>query len=302
MAEEVTVERASCQLRWRVWSFDDLPQRIATAMQTFSELIEQRRRQGDALCYAVGEDWLQGRTCYGGLVSALAAHAMRERAGGAWPTGVSLRALQTSFVAPVAPGELSVSVDVLRQGKNVCQVLAHVRQRDQVVAVLIGIYGAGRVSALAPRRPTPPALPRVADDLPLAPTRAGRPPSFLQHFDIRWADGPPPFSGGSGWHSSQYLRVRDPALSTLPIELQVVLLADLAPTPVMGQLSGYAPNSSVSWALELRPVAQATPDSWWRADNESLLVEEGYVNHAAKLWSPDAELAAYGYQVVAVFA
>ncbi len=269
-------------------------------MQSFSELIDRRRHHGDALRYVIGEDWSQGRTCFGGLVSALAAQAMREKAGAAWSDDVTLRALQTSFVAPVVPGEISVTVTVLRQGKNVCQVLAHVHQREQVVAVLIGIYGAGRQSALAPRRPAAQPLPHSVHELSAAPLRAGRPPSFLQHFDIRWADGPPPFSGGSGWRSSQYLRLHDSA--PVHAELQVVLLADLAPTPVMGQLSDYAPNSSVSWALELRPVPAPAAQGWWRADNESLLVDEGYVNHAAQLWSPDAQLAAYGYQVVAVFA
>ncbi|MEO7851710.1 MAG: thioesterase family protein [Rubrivivax sp.] len=271
-------------------------------MLPFSELIHQRRSAAEALRYAIGDDWLQGRTCFGGLVSALAAHAMREKAGAGWSTPVNLLALQTSFVAPVGPGDIEVSVSVLRQGKNVCQVLAHVRQHAQVVAVLMGTYGAARASALETRRPVPQALPHSVEALPAAPQRAAGPPSFLQHFDLRWAAGPPPFSGGSGWHSSQFIRLRDPELASLPSELQVVLLADLAPTPVMGQLSQHAPNSSVSWALELRALTAPAADGWWRADNESLLVEDGYVNHAARLWSPDDRLAAFGTQVVAVFA
>lgn len=271
-------------------------------MLAFSELIDQRRSSVDSLRYAIGDDWLQGRTCFGGLVSALAAHAMREKAGVNWPAPVSLLALQTSFVAPVGPGDIDVSVNVLRQGKNVCQVLAHVRQRGQVVAVLMGSYGAARASALKTRRPAPQALPHSAEALQPLPQRAAEPPSFLQHFELRWAAGPPPFSGGSGWHSSQFIRLRDPGLTSIPGELLAVLLADLAPTPVMGQLSHHAPNSSVSWALELRVLAAPAVDGWWRADNESLLVEDGYVNHTARLWSPDDRLAGFGTQVVAVFA
>ena len=57
----------------------------------------------------------------------------------------------------------------------------------------------------------------------------------------------------------------------------------------------------MSWALELRPVGPGPPEGWWRADNESLMVDGGYVNQSAKLWAPGGQLAAYGYQVVAVF-
>jgi len=85
-------------------------------------------------------------------------------------------------------------------------------------------------------------------------------------------------------------------------ELQTVLLADLSPTPALGQLTRPGANSSVTWALELRPVEPGPPEGWWRADNESLMVDGGYVNQSARLWAPGGQLAAYGYQVVAVFA
>ena len=270
-----------------------------SALHPFSQLIDTRRTLGDSVSFAITDDWLQGRTSFGGLV---AAQALRERAGAAWPAGVRLRALQTSFVAPVGPGELLMLVNVLRQGKNVCQVMAQARQGDQVVAVCLGTYGADRTSALVARRPLPDDSIPAVDARPTAPARTGQAPTFLQHFDLRWAAGPPPISGGQGWCTSLYLRLRDAGLAQLSSELQTVLLADLSPTPVIGQLSTPSPNSSVTWALELRAIAATSPTGWWRADNESLMVEGGYVNHAAKLWSPDGQLAAFGYQVVSVFA
>ncbi len=80
-----------------------------------------------------------------------------------------------------------------------------------------------------------------------------------------------------------------------------MLLADLPPTPVIGQLTQPSAHSSVTWALELRPVDAGLPQGWWRTDNESLMVDGGYVNHRALLWAPGGQLAAYGSQVVAVF-
>ena len=85
-------------------------------------------------------------------------------------------------------------------------------------------------------------------------------------------------------------------------ELQAVLLADAGPTPALGQLKGFAPASSVSWALELRPVEVTEPDGFWRMDKDALATGEGYVNEKTTLWSPQGQLAALGYQVVAVYA
>ncbi|MGL6110618.1 MAG: hypothetical protein ACRC2B_11030, partial [Rubrivivax sp.] len=64
-------------------------------LNSFTSLVEQRDSKDGAVRFVVGDDWLQGRTCYGGLISALAVQAMRDRAGAAWPAGVGLRALQT---------------------------------------------------------------------------------------------------------------------------------------------------------------------------------------------------------------
>ena len=79
-----------------------------------------------------------------------------------------------------------------------------------------------------------------------------------------------------------------------------VLLADAPPTPVLGRMKTPGPASSVTWALELRPVAAA--EGWWRVDSEAQASGQGYVNQQSTLWAPDGSLAAYGYQVVAVYA
>jgi acyl-CoA thioesterase len=195
-----------------------------------------------------------------------------------------------------------VAVRLLRQGRNVCQVQAEVTQHGAVAAVLLGVFGADRESSLRTRHPDMPKARALPDALPAPPPRAPHAPAYLGHFDMRWLDGPPPFSGGDGWHTRLYLRLADADIHEVPAEMQAVLLADLSPTPVIGHLSEHAPNSSVTWALELRAVKALAPTGWWRADNEALMVDGGYVNHAARLWSPAGRLAAFGTQVVAVFA
>ena len=247
------------------------------------ELLQRRRIGADTVDFDVADDWLQGRTCYGGLDLS---------------STLDLSAFVLVF-PPVSPGQVEVGVQLLRQGRNVCQVQAQARQGGQVAAVLIGVFGAERPSSLRPQRPQRPAPSRAAADLPAPPPGFG--PAFMNHFDLRWAEGPPPFSGGDGDRSVIHMRLAHGAAATLPTELITVLLADLPPTPAIGQLRRPGANSSVSWALEPRPVDAGAPDGWWRADNESTMVDGGYVNHRSLLWAPGGELAAYGSQVVAVF-
>ena len=272
-----------------------------TALNRFSTLAGQRRSVDGAVRFGVTDDWLQGRTCYGGLIAALSVVAMRDRAGAAWPADVGLRALQTCFVAPVSPGEVDITATVLRQGRNVCQVQAQVRQLGQVAAVLLGVFGVERPSALRPRLPQRPEPQHEAEALPVPPPRPHGAPAFLEHFDMRWAEGAVPFSGGNGHTSCIHMRLNPDEAASVSTELQAVLLGDLSPTPVIGQLTQPSANSSVTWELQLRPVDAGLPKGWWRADNESLMVDGGYVNQSARLWAPGGQLAAYGYQVVAVF-
>lgn len=271
--------------------------------QSFAELNRRRVRGSGSgtIEFEITDDWLQGRTAFGGLTSAIAVQAMRDVAGARWATDVTLRALQTSFVAPVGAGPVQVAVTLLREGRNVRQVQAHVVQHGQPAAVLLAVFASDRVSRVAPFEPSRPAASNEPDSTALRPFVAGAMPQFLQHFDVCWDCGDLPYSGGSGRTTRVHLRPRGEE-DRLPAELATVLLADVCPTPVSGHFERPTPASSVSWALEVRPLAEPYAEGgWWRADNEAIAFGGGYVNHAARLWAPSGELAALAYQVVAIF-
>lgn len=268
---------------------------------TLAQLLAGRQRSQNHVTFMVTEDWGQGRTTFGGLLSALVVQAMRDVCGSDWP----LRALQTNFVGPVAPGAMTVDVTLLRQGKNVRQVQARVTQLDaqgqeQVGGVLLGVFGTGRESALPHLRPERPAVAKDENESMRWPYVPNMMPAFTQHLDIRHAEGSLPFTGSKEWHSRTHIRLHD--TDGVDAELQAVLLADAGPTPALGQLKGFAPASSVSWALELRPVEVGDPKGLWRMDKDALATGEGYVNEKTHLWTPCGQLAALGYQVVAVYA
>ena len=250
----------------------------------------------------VSPDWLQGRTTFGGLSAAFAVQAMRDAAAPrAWPADVVLRALQMSFVGPVGAGTVDIEAQILREGRSIRQVQSTLRQNGAIVGVALGVFAADRPSAVdpahleqPPARAAPGSLPRLG-----LHTRSER--QFLRHFDMRWDDGPMP----GQWRPAAdprriHLRLADG--DGLDDELATVLLADVSPTPVLGSFKAPVPGSSVTWALELQPLRPAAPtEGWWRADNESVIVKAGLVNHAARLWAPDGRLAALGHQLVAIY-
>lgn len=251
--------------------------------------------------FEVGEDWQQGRTVFGGLLSALAVQAMRDVCGSDWP----LRALQTSFVGPVAAGRFEVEVHLLRQGKNVRQVQAHIRQGhagggSAVAGVLLAVFGGDRPSTLPDLSPEQAAVPKGPDASLRMPFIPGLTPNFTQHFEFLLAEGGIPFSGADSWLSRTHVALKH--TDGVDSELQAVMLADAGPTPALAQLKGPAPASSVSWALELRPVSGTPAGRYWRMDKDALATGAGYVNERTLLWTPDGQFAGFGYQVVAVYA
>ena len=274
------------------------------ALTPLPQLLAQRQRlddpSGARIRFHVSPDWQQGRTTFGGLLSALVVQAMRDACGADWP----LRALQTNFVGPVAPGAFDVEVTLLRQGKNIRQVQARVLQadeqeREQVGGVLLGVFGTGRDSTLPVLRPAHEPAAKDVDGAFKWPYVPNMTPAFTQHLEFRQAEGGLPFTGADTWHSRVYTRLL--AAEGVDSELQAVMLADAGPTPALARLKGFAPASSVSWALELRPVAEQAPGGFWRMDKEALATGEGYVNEKTTLWTPDGQMAALGYQVVAVY-
>jgi acyl-CoA thioesterase len=273
-------------------------------MNTFtplSTLLAARTHGADRVRFDVPEDWLQGRTSFGGLISVLAVQAMRDVAGAAWPDAVRLRALQTSFIGPVGQGPVEVVVTLLREGKNVRQVQALVQQQGQTAALLLGVFGVDRETLVPVHAPQRPAVARSPEEATVRTLPAGVAPNFTQHMDMRFAEGALPYSGQASELSRIHLRLnREPA--PVNLELLTVLLADVPPSPAISVFTQPTPASSVSWELELRPLAQApAADGWWRVDTDVLAAAGGYVNQVTRLWAPGGELAALGYQVVTVY-
>ncbi|HUS23803.1 MAG TPA: thioesterase family protein [Candidatus Binatia bacterium] len=261
----------------------------------FTDILESLEGDGDQWRAQVPDSWLQGRTAFGGLQAALGLAAMRRVAG----TDVPLRVLQTTFVAPVPGGEVSLQARRLRAGKSVTHAAAELLVDGATACIQVGIFGGSRASELRLDAPAPPALPRPETlvDLPFAP---GITPEFTRQFGFRWADGTPPFTGARQGRTRIYIRHRQPAPRL--DEAQVVALTDAIPSPALSMLTKPAMASSLTWTLEmLAPIPAVDSEAWWLIDTEITAARDGYVNMTGLLYAPDGQAVVLTRQSVVVF-
>lgn len=246
----------------------------------------------DALDFTVTEDWLQGRSAFGGLQAAFGVAAMR----GLVPADLPLRTLQMTFVAPVPPGPVRAQAQVLRVGKSATQVEAALWRDGAKLAVSTAVFGAARTSRVEhlPKRP-----PVGGDEAVLFRYREGVTPAFTQHFGARWLVGGLPFTGSGTRHTVVELDLLDDGPCS---DAHVLALADFIPPVALSLLSVPTAGSSLTWMLELLDPAPARHAlAGWRVDSEMVAAQDGYTSQSNRLWGPDGRLVALSRQSMVVF-
>jgi acyl-CoA thioesterase len=260
----------------------------------FSEVLAAMRGDGGQWQATVSEDWLQGRTAFGGLQAALAVRAMR----GLVPASTPLRTLQTTFIAPLPPGEVRIVARVLRSGRSATHVEAQMFDGEQLACSVLGIFGLPRESTVSVA-PPPPQVPATIEQARELRYVEGVTPAFTQHIGFRWASGGFPFRGAVEPKTQIYVQIKDEAAVG---ELQLIALADSIPSPGLSVMTSKAMASSLTWMLELlRPDFDSASEGWWLMDAEVSAAHSGYMSQAATLWSPDGRAVALSRQSVVVF-
>lgn len=273
---------------------------------SFAEAIVPTARDTESLTFTVNDDWLQGRSSFGGLQVAFALRAMRELTGVTAP----LRVLQTTFIAPVGGGPVRVTARTLRAGKSVTHVEARLLQGDDTLCLVVGIFGSSRESSIQ--------IPMAVREAPTGPSGlkdlpffAGVAPNFTQHFFWRWAQGGYPFSGSSEPFTRIWLKHRAATGSTaFEAEYALVGLADAVPSPAISMMKTPKAASSLTWTLELLRAAPVHGDEtafgsghdFWRIDSDIHQARDGYVAQTAVVVGPDNQPVALSRQAVVVFA
>jgi acyl-CoA thioesterase len=212
--------------------------------------------------------------------------------------GQPLRSFAVNFVAPVAPGECSIDVELLRSGRSLLHAQARVHQGGEPRAVLLAAYGGARATLLrvpatpAPEVPGPDQLQR----LPFLPELM---PAFLQHFDLRWTSAHYPFSSADRGSIGGWVRPDDPGRVDSAV---LAALIDVAPPAYSPLLAAPAANSTASWQVNFcgEPVDSPAED-FWLLDDDTLAADGGYASSTMRVWDKHGALRAISHQLLAEF-
>ncbi len=235
--------------------------------------------------------WLQGRSVFGGL-SAAALAALGRRVVS---PDRKLRTANTQLLRPTAPGRVTGSVRVVREGKSTSFVQAALAQDGQETALANLVFvrpreGSAPVTGLAPfTGPQPETLPDM-------PYLAGITPEFTQHIALRWATGSPPFTGADQARLDGYCRFRVPAGGAEG----VLGLLDMWPSPSLSVLNSPALASTVSWTAHILLVPKDF-EQWFRFSYETVAGKDGMHTCVGHLHNAEGALVGFTEQLVAIF-
>ncbi|MCO5130452.1 MAG: thioesterase family protein [Xanthobacteraceae bacterium] len=262
-------------------------------MTEFSALMDSMTQAADGWAITVSEDWLQGRTVYGGLGAALCLQAAQRQFGDLPP----LRSAQISFIGP-ASGELKLTPVELRKGKSTVFVGVDLSGESGLATRVTFCFGAGRASkvALAAKAAAP------ADKPEAGPSFFDNAPPhlrFLRHIEGRNAGGALPFSGAKEPMMTLWLRHRDTSLK--PSLVPLLALADGPPPAIAATLTTPGLISTMTWSIDLLTDTIDTTDGWWLIRTEADAAADGYTSQVMTVWNAAGQAVMTSRQNVAVF-
>ncbi|TCP36767.1 thioesterase family protein [Sphingomonas sp. BK235] len=252
-------------------------------------LLEALTRDGAATRWhgSIPDDWLQGRTAYGGVSSAIALHCARQVEEALPP----LRSAQIAFVGPLA-GAITVEARLLRRGRNAAFVAAEVSGAQGLGLRCTFVFMRSLAGALAHERDGGPAVEAPApDDVVLR----GHPQvAFTRHFafvDRPDADDP------ASWRRWARLEERD----GLHPEVELVAIGDCLPPAALRLLGMGAPVSSMTWTINLLGAATASADGWWLVEAVTDHARDGGSSQRMAIRDAAGRAVAEQIQSVAIF-
>ena len=240
----------------------------------------------------VSEDWLQGRTAYGGLSAALCLNAAMLQS----PDLPPLRSAQLAFIGP-ASGALTLKPAVLRRGKSAVFVGVDCFGDAGLATRATFCFGAARASTLDHVDLPMPQVPPLADCKPFFKKVPGL--NFVQHFDGLLAAGAMPFSRAGAPSLTLWLRHKDPQARASALAL--LALADAPPPAAMVLFETFAPISTMTWQLDVLTDDITTDDGWWLVRTAAETLQSGYSGQNMTIWNARGKPVMAARQTIAVF-
>jgi acyl-CoA thioesterase len=261
-------------------------------MTSLTQILDALEPMPDATAWrgTIPDDWLQGRTAYGGLSAAIALHcAMRSDAD--LPP---LRSAQVSFVGPLS-GPITVTTHRLRRGKNAAFVQADIESEAGLGLRCTFVFMRAIESEVDYQTTTIPDFPRPSSDDQTF--KGNHHVAFTRNFEFldrrEGAELKP-----AEWLRWTRLNERD----GLDPMVELLAIGDCLPPAALRLLGRNVPMSSLTWILNVLGPTPATEEGWWLLRSNADYARAGSSSQVMGVWNANGELVAEQMQSVALFA
>lgn len=238
----------------------------------------------------IPDDWLQGRTAYGGLSAAIALHCAMQSDTDLPP----LRSAQVSFIGPLS-GPILVTAHRLRRGKNAAFIQADIESEAGLGLRCTFVFMRAIASEVDYQTTTLPDFPQpTADDT----TFKGNPHvAFTRNFEfLDRREGPDLLP--AEWLRWTRLNQRE----GLDPMVELIAIGDCLPPAALRLLGRNVPMSSLTWIMNVLGPAPATEDGWWLLRSNADYARAGSSSQHMGIWNARGEMVAEQMQSVALFA
>ena len=259
---------------------------------SFSELLGSLKRvEEHQSTVHIAENWMQGRTTYGGMSAALCYQAVNNHCLDLPP----LRSAQINFIGP-AGGDVSVTTKVMRQGRSVTYISAEIMGEKGLATHAVFCFGQDRESRLNDNFTSPPKVPSVEASADFFDSGMG--PPFAKNYDCRLAQGGHPVSGSDDHEHFIWVRHKDQNANDLAA---LIGIADMPPPAVLPMFKEFAPISSMTWMMNFLQQDISTEDGWWLMRSAAEHARNGYSSQDMQVWNKAGDLIITARQNVAIF-
>lgn len=261
-------------------------------MMTLKEVLDALEPTGDQMAWrgAIPDDWLQGRTAYGGLSAAIALHCAMQSEDDLPP----LRSAQVSFIGPLS-GPIMITAHKLRRGKNAAFIQADVESEAGLGLRCTFVFMRAIESEVDYQTTDLPDFPRPG---PGDTTFKGNPHvAFTRNFEFLDRREGPALKPAE-WLRWTRLNERD----GLDPMVELIAIGDCLPPAALRLLGRNVPMSSMTWILNVLGPAPSTEDGWWLLRSNADYARAGSSSQQMGIWNAAGEMVAEQMQSVALFA
>lgn len=261
-------------------------------LSALDTLLATLADDGDDIAATIDPSWMQGRTAYGGISSAVALAGVIHRHNPDKP----LRCAQISFVGPVG-GDCRVATRVLRQSKSSLFVDAGVSSEAGFGTAALFTFSGDRTSHLDHVLLTMPDVP-PPEALEPVPQNKHR-PEFTAHFDMRPRGGPRLATQQKTADMLTWVRFTETPQCNPAVAL--LALGDALPPAALHLFHEFGPISSMNWTINMLAAAPSTDDGWWLLSSSSRYARGGFSVQDMMIWNRAGEAVASGSQAIAIY-